>query len=138
MNGQPEIVHLVQQWVEKAEEDLTTAEHTLTLGEKCPLSMVCFHAQQCAEKYLKALLTLHGVPFPKTHDSLELLRLAPETVGLALSLREISVINRYAIETRYPGDWEPITRVEAEEAVAIAHRIRQTIRSCLPEQAIGR
>ena len=46
MNGQPEIVHLVQQWVEKAEEDLTTAEHTLTLAEKCPLSMVCFNAQQ--------------------------------------------------------------------------------------------
>lgn len=136
MSGQPEIVHLVQQWIEKAEEDLTTAEHTLTLGEKCPLSTVCFHAQQCVEKHLKALLTLHGVPFPKTHDLLELLRLVPETIKSALSLRDMSVINRYAIETRYPGDWEPITRVETEEAIAISRRVRQTIRGCLPQEAI--
>lgn len=74
---------------------------------------------------------------PEIVDLLELLRLAPETMKLALLLRDVSVINRYAIETRYPGDWEPITRVETEEAVAIARRVRQTIRICLPQEAIG-
>lgn len=43
-------------WIKKAEGDLKTAEHTLTLKERCPFDTVCFHAQQCAEKYLKALL----------------------------------------------------------------------------------
>ena len=43
-------------WVKKAESDLKTAEHTLTLKERCPFDTVCFHAQQCAEKYFKALL----------------------------------------------------------------------------------
>ena len=43
-------------WIKKAESDLKTAEHTLTLKENCPFDTVCFHAQQCAEKYLKALL----------------------------------------------------------------------------------
>ncbi|MBZ0158793.1 MAG: HEPN domain-containing protein [bacterium] len=134
MSGQPEILHLVRQRIERAEEDLTNAEHTLTLHEHCPLTTVCFHAQQCAEKYLKALLTFHTVPFPKTHDLAELLRLVPETGSLTIPLKEIVVINRYAIEARYPGDWEPITRTEAERAVAIARTVRSAVRSALPKE----
>jgi HEPN domain-containing protein len=136
MSGQPEILHLVRQWVERAEEDLTNAEHTLTLQEHCPLTTVCFHAQQCAEKYLKALLTFHAVPFPKTHDLAELLRLVPETGAPAMSLKELAIINRYALEARYPGDWEPIARVEAERAVAIARTVRSAVRCALPQEAI--
>lgn len=136
MNGRPEVVHLVRQWVEMAEEDLTNAEYTLTLHEHCPLTTVCFHAQQCAEKYLKALLTFHAVPFPKTHDLLELLRLIPETATLTVPPKEITVINRYAIEARYPGDWEPILRVEAERAVTIARTVRSAVRLVLPNEAI--
>lgn len=134
MSGQPEILHLVRQRIERAEEDLTNAEHTLTLHEHCPLTTVCFHAQQCAEKYLKALLTFHTVPFPKTHDLAELLRLVPETGSLTIPLKEIVVINRYAIEARYPGDWEPITRTEAERAVVIARTVRSAVRSALPKE----
>ncbi|WP_337286488.1 HEPN domain-containing protein [Candidatus Methylomirabilis sp.] len=134
MSGQPEILHLVRQWIERAEEDLTNAQHTLTLHEHCPLTTVCFHAQQCAEKYLKALLTFHTVPFPKTHDLAELLRLVPETGSLTIPLKEIVVINRYAIEARYPGDWEPITRTEAERAVVIARTVRSAVRSALPKE----
>ena len=63
MTELPETLSLVRQWVEKAEEDLCVAEHTLTLDENCPYGTVCFHAQQCAEKYLKALLALHAVPY---------------------------------------------------------------------------
>ena len=53
MNGAPERLRNVRQWVAKAENDLRNAEHTLTLQEECPFDTVCFHAQQCAEKYLK-------------------------------------------------------------------------------------
>ena len=48
MTVPPEILSLVRQWVEKAEEDLRTAEHTLTLENDCPYGTVCFHAQQCS------------------------------------------------------------------------------------------
>lgn len=137
MSGRPEILHLVRQWVERAEEDLTNAEHTLTLQEHCPLTTVCFHAQQCAEKYLKAFLTFRAVPFPKTHDLAELLRLVPKTGAPAMSLNEIAIINRYAIEARYPGDWEPITRAEAERAVVIARTVRSAVRCALPKEAIN-
>lgn len=113
MSVPPETLRVVRQWVEKAEEDLTNAEYTLTLREKCPLGTVCFHAQQCAEKYLKALLTLHAVPFPKTHDLPELLLGIPQSVGVRLRPTDVAVLNRYSIEGRYPGrtlnrQWPPL------------------------------
>ena len=116
MSVPPEVISLVRQWVDKAEEDLRTAEYTLTLGDDCPYGTVCFHAQQCAEKYLKVLLTLHAIPFPKIHDLLELLPLVPKALGLEIQLIDVAEVNRYAIEGRYPGEWEPIRGQDAEAA----------------------
>ena len=55
MNEPPDLLRTVLQWVEKAEHDLLNVEHTLTLEEDGPFDTVCFHAQQCAEKYIKAI-----------------------------------------------------------------------------------
>lgn len=63
---------VVRQWIEKAENDLKNAEHTLTMGDDCPYDTVCFHAQQCVEKYIKALLSFLSINFPKSHDVGEL------------------------------------------------------------------
>lgn len=101
-----EVLHVVKQWVEKAEEDLTNAEYTLTMEQGCPLGTVCFHAQQCVEKYLKAFLTLHCVLFPKTHNLTELGRLAGRVANLNLEQTDLVRLNRYSTEARYPGDWE--------------------------------
>ena len=65
-------------WIKKAESDLKTAEHILTLEEDCPFDTVCFHAQQCAEKYLKALLVYRSIDFPKTHDIRLLMQRVPD------------------------------------------------------------
>ena len=62
------VITVVHEWVIKAENDLRAASHILKLGEECPTDTVCFHAQQCVEKYLKAFLVLEGIDFPKTHD----------------------------------------------------------------------
>ena len=132
MTAPPELISLVRQWVEKAEEDLRTAEHTLILEDDCPYGTVCFHAQQCAEKYLKALLVLHSVLFPKIHDLLELLPLVPKTIALSLEPADVATVNRYAIEGRYPGEWEPITREDAEAAVELARKVREAVRGHLP------
>lgn len=66
-----EPLQVARQWVEKAEEDLTNAQHTLTLKERCPYGTICFHAQQVAEKYLKSLLIYCEIPFPRSHDLLD-------------------------------------------------------------------
>ena len=136
MNVRPESVHLAQRWLDKAEADLKSAEHLLTVAGEWPLAPACFHCQQCAEKYLKALLTFRSVPFPKSHDLLDLLHLVSQGGRLGIAPRDVSVINRYAVETRYPGEWEAITRAEAEEALGIARKVRAAVRAALPEPVL--
>jgi len=106
----------VRQWIRKADHDLRNAEHTLTLQEDCPFDTVCFHAQQCAEKYLKALLVWTSTDFPKTHDLVILTRLATEASRLVttawscnlstgtLSRRDTRVIG---IRSRVPRQTRP-------------------------------
>lgn len=132
MSLRPEVVELTRQWIEKAEEDLLNAEHTLTLGDACPVGTVCFHAQQCVEKYLKALLTCREIPFPKTHDLIVLFNRLGGESGLSLGVELFHPMNRYSTETRYPGDWEPIGMKEAVEAVETAKRVREAVRNVLP------
>jgi len=127
---------LARQWIAKAEEDLLTAEHTLTLREHCPAGTVCFHAQQCVEKYLKALLTLRGVEFPKTHDLVLLRNRLGSGSGLDLEMEDLLSLNRYSVEARYPGDWEPIDIEEASESVEKARRVREAVRKVLPEDVL--
>ena len=54
-------------WFEKADQDLELARRALGPGKPLP-AMACFHAQQCAEKYLKGYLIAHSVPFRFVHD----------------------------------------------------------------------
>ena len=67
MGGKTNRDRVIGEWVGKADHDLRTAEHALTLEEDCPCDTICFLAQQCVEKYLKSLLVFHAVDFPKTH-----------------------------------------------------------------------
>ncbi len=138
MNIRPEQHKLVKQWVEKAEEDFRTAEYLLVLKEDCPLNPVCFHSQQCVEKYIKALLVYCSIQFPKSHDVVELLNLVPENYRPDLSIYDLAIINRYAVDTRYPGEWEIITRQEAEDSVRIAGDVRQKIKQTLSNDVMDR
>ena len=136
MSAPPETLHLLRQWVEKAENDLINAEHTLKLKKNCPFDTVCFHAQQCAEKYLKALLVYRSIEFLKNHNLRLLMQLIPAEVALGLDRKSVIGLTRYAIDARYPGDWEPLTREEAKQAVAIARKVREAVRARLPKEVL--
>ena len=136
MNERPDIMIEIRQWVAKAESDLRTAEYVLTMEKDCPTDAVCFHCQQCAEKYLKALLLSRSIDFPRTHDLVLLFNLAARHCGLSLYLIEVQPLNRYSVEARYPGDWEPIDRQEAIDAANMARLLRETVRSLLPSDAL--
>lgn len=124
---------LVCQWLAKAEDDFRVAEHLVTEGAYF-LGAVGFHAQQAAEKFLKALLVWHQVEFPKTHDLDELLDLAATVDShLAESFRPIVVLTPYGVDARYPSDFPRITPVEAKKAVELATQARKIIRDALKE-----
>jgi HEPN domain-containing protein len=114
-------------WIKKAEQDYEAAR-SLLRKRKAPLpDIVCFHAQQCAEKYLKAFLILHRVYFPKTHDLIELLNLAePHRPTLALLKPFLLELRPYAVAFRYPD--ERATIGEARRAMSCAQRVREQLR----------
>ena len=107
------------------------------MGSDCPTDTVCFHAQQCAEKYVKALLVWRGVDFPKTHDLGALVGLLNRRDRPTLDIGEQRKLTRYAMVARYPG-WGPISIAEARRAVALARRVRRELRRVLPKDALKR
>lgn len=120
-------------WADKAEADWFAAEQLLATGLTRVTEIVGFPAQQCAEKYLKALLALHRVEFPWRHDLgplVELLREA-ELLSAAVDVDALEDLAPYAVELRYPGDIGEITPDEAARAVAIAGGVRRAIRHAL-------
>jgi HEPN domain-containing protein len=132
MSERPERMKEVARWTEKAEHDFMAAEHAMELAREGLTDIVCFHCQQCAEKYLKTLLLYRGVAFPRTHDLRLLLDLVPTDVSLELRREQVVPLNRYVIEGRYPGDWEPITVDEAKRALEMAQAVRQAVLKQLP------
>jgi HEPN domain-containing protein len=128
---------VVAEWMLKAENDLTNAAHTLKLREDCPTDTVCFHAQQCVEKYLKALLVLLDINFTKTHVIQALVGLLPPGTAVELSLEEQRRLTAYAVAVRHPESPIP-SLVEARKALALARRVRRDGRRLLPRAALRR
>ena len=126
------IEDLVRPWVEKAEHDLLNIENNLS-AKATPWDTVGFHAQQCAEKYLKALLVCHRIDFPRTHDLTELYALLPKDLRPPIDPHLLDRLNPYSIEGRYPGVWEPVGRDEAVRAVEATRAVRDAIRRVLPD-----
>jgi HEPN domain-containing protein len=118
-------------WIEKAEHDWRAAVHSLELAEEGLTDIVCYHCQQTAEKYLKALLIAADQEFPKTHDLRLLLDKVEKRYDLGIGAEQVIPLNRYLVECRYPGDWEPITVQEAKQAIEMARKVRGTVRSLL-------
>ena len=127
---------IIRKWIRKAENDLKNATFTLQIIEDCPTDTICFHAQQCVEKYIKALLIYHKIDFPKTHNIDRLISLLAIPGKLDITKHEMQLLTDYAIESRYPDDFEDIPYSEAEKAVTIAKRIRKQIRKLLPKEVL--
>jgi HEPN domain-containing protein len=67
---------LIQAWCEKGRRDIITAQNSLFDTKEIFPDIVCFHAQQAAEKYLKAYLVFLEQDFPKTHALEDLVLIA--------------------------------------------------------------
>lgn len=116
-------------WAASAEEDFILAR--TALQRKQPLvSGACFHAQQCAEKYMKALLLSKGADFPKTHDLLMLNNLCSMVgIFLEIDLKHLNTLTDYAVRTRYPGEGPNVD--DAREAIDLAKLVRSLAKGFL-------
>lgn len=121
---------LTSEWIQKAEGDLATARRELRARTAPNYDAACFHAQQCAEKYLKALLQEAVTPFGKTHNlSLLLDLLKDQYPALELLRPTLAMLSAYAVEYRYPG--ESADKTVARQAVKMAEEVKQLVAGLL-------
>ena len=116
-------------WVEKAEEDWITA-NTMMKRRQVFTAVVCFHFQQCAEKYIKSLLIHRGASFPKSHDLNALNDICKANgILLGITTSDLESLSGHAVVARYPG--APPSKEDLQEAVRIAKTIRSFSRKFL-------
>ena len=120
---------VTREWIEKAEGDYRTAEREI-LAEPPNCDAAAFHAQQCAEKYLKARMIEAGITFSKTHDLTALLMLVQPSDPEWEALRpKLDALTSLGIEVRYPG--VSADAEDAQEALETARIVRNLVRSSL-------
>lgn len=119
-----------QAWFRYAEGDLHVAERDLQ-SEMPAYATICFLCQSAAEKFLKGLLIAQGWPLVKTHDLTRLMDLCQiYNLDFGELRADGDLLNEYITAGRYPGDLlaaDSIGRVEAEEAITAAKRIRARV-----------
>lgn len=120
---------LTAEWVRKAEADHIAALALTREGAQVH-DAICFHCQQCAEKYLKAVLHNLSLPTPRTHDLNALLKMLMGHYPSLKSMgRGLHFLTQFAVETRYPGD--SATKRQAASARRWAERVRNECRDLL-------
>lgn len=129
-----ERIGVVREWVVTADGDLRSAEALLS-ASGVPAWSAAFHVQQCAEKYLKALLTARSVRFSKTHDIGELIAALPAGARPSLDRALVADLTEYAVGGRYPGG-PMVTAEEGREALEAVRLLRAWVRERLPPAAL--
>ena len=120
----------VEEWVTKAEADFATATRELQTDENPNFDAVCFHAQQCVEKMMKAILIHLGAVPPRTHDLAHLGSLLSQACpDWSWPVEELRFVSRAAVAFRYPG--ESAEPDDAAEALRLAAAMRERLRSLL-------
>jgi len=117
----------VLEWITKSEQDYQTAVVMARKRKVAVPDVVGFHSQQCIEKYLKALLVLKKLDFPKTHDLLDLLAILNENEPLLDVLKpELRILNPFSVQFRYPG--ESATVEESQKALTAMKHVRKYLK----------
>lgn len=111
-----------EDWLAHAGSDLSLARMARGHAEVLP-EQVCFHAQQAAEKALKAVFLARNIGFARTHDLEALLELARQSgIPTPATFAELGSLTPYAVESRYPGSWDEITLSDVEDAIRLAEQ----------------
>ena len=112
-----------REWFQRARSNMARAK----AGKISPEVLyedLCNDAQQAAEKALKSLCILHGIVFPRTHDIAYLIELIEKgNVEIPEEVQKAKALTGYAVETRYPGDYVPVSEDEYLRAVDSAEKV---------------
>ena len=124
---------LVKLWIIKADNDLKTAKDEINTIDPAT-DTVCFHSQQCVEKYLKAYLVFKGIEIIKslkTHDISELIdycKNIDKDFEQLISNNDADRLTNYSIEARYPDDFYLPSVEESNQAIHIAEYVKEFVK----------
>lgn len=123
------------EWLQRAKSNMARAKAGKVSSEIL-YEDLCYDAQQAVEKALKALCILHEILFPKTHDIAYLMELLEkESVVIPEDLYKARILTGYAVETRYPGEYEPVNEDDYRNAVALAGKVVKWVAERMSESA---
>ncbi|MFH1540668.1 MAG: HEPN domain-containing protein [Elusimicrobiota bacterium] len=128
-------LEVVKGWFKKAENDIINADNTIEM-ETPPCDTICFHSQQCAEKYLKGFLTFYEIEFPKTHSLEDIILLCKRVEPLIESeIGEVEILSNYGVEVRCPDEiYCDISKEDAIEAINLAKKVKLVVLRYLKEK----
>ncbi|HNR88467.1 MAG TPA: HEPN domain-containing protein [Spirochaetota bacterium] len=113
-------------WLRFAVSDLELARRGRS--PEVMLEILCFHAQQAAEKALKALIISTGLEVPRTHNIKTLLDIIADHASIPETLTAASLLTDYSVSSRYPGISEPVTDAEYDMAIHLAQMVIAWVR----------
>lgn len=115
-------------WLQRAKSNMARAK----AGRVSPDILyedLCYDAQQAVEKAFKSVCIIHEIVFPKTHDIAYLIELLEKGgVEVPENLQNAKILTGYAVETRYPGDYEPVNEDDLRKAIEIAKEVLKWVK----------
>ena len=107
-------------WLDRAKSSLAISKNKF--DDNILYEDLCFQSQQAVEKSLKGLLIFYNVDPEKTHNLVSLIKELSKYIDIPEEINETAVLNDYAVQTRYPGDYFPINEDEYTKAIIIAEK----------------
>jgi HEPN domain-containing protein len=121
------------EWLQRAKSNMARAK----AGRVSPDILyedLCYDAQQAVEKAFKSVCIIHEIVFPKTNDIAYLIELLEKGgVEVPENLQNAKILTGYAVETRYPGDYEPVDEEDLRKAIEIAKEVLKWVKKEMDE-----
>jgi HEPN domain-containing protein len=118
---------LYQKWLDRSRSNLERARLD-ELPRHIFYEDICFDCQQSVEKVLKALIVFKNIQFEYTHNIGLLVKMLEDNdIEVPDHIKRSASLSVYAVETRYPGEKEPVTREEFQEAFSMAETVFQWV-----------
>jgi len=126
---------LLQQWLDKGNDDLRSAEYLSTMHYPTPDELICNLCQQSAEKYIKGFLFAHDVEPPKTHNLIKLMKICEKiNNNFSILLPKLNILTDYAVLPRYPNELK-ITNEDMKIALEYSKDVQGFILKALDEKS---
>ena len=133
---EPDFIVEARHWLKYAQEDLDAANVILqypTIAHR----HACWLAQQSAEKAIKGALIYLQIDFRRTHDLDVLLNLLPADWDVRRRFPDLAELTEWAVESRYPGEWQEANEYDAEQAFQQAREVLESILADLKKQGLS-